>query len=523
MAGFVIEFAEGERKGQRVPVSGALLLGRSRSASLAFVAPEVSGRHLQVELRDGGCVLTQLGSGKTWVNGDAVAPGAERTLALGDSVAFAGGNAFSVEAGKDGAVDDIATDPGDGGQATAAEMTGATSALPAAPPVPAVVQQVPPPPEAPDTVGGDDGGTLDADDETQAMATRAFTEEEEKKLRSSDKAVARKRTFLVLGAAVFAAAVIGGSWLVSINQIENPLTWPLGPDGKAMYFDKFVDLGGASAQGEFGFYAPGGAGLTVDEQPERVCIATHFGKRQDVPCRLTLERERAVDHLTRNSAQGFALWREKKMAEGGAWNFDVEPGLSFIGDENGVPYRIARYSREEGGVSWFGFAQYLKMYDWELVLLKEIPASERYRGEYLLAGTRFFLVQPSFVRAYWEPDGTVPNRSADELLGEAEKWLAPAETPGQQLSRVLNLLTDALSLALAKGDDANYKRGMALLLELRRRQNVELNNRLIAIKREKAADRIKLAAELTKRCLDVFSDESDKRCHDLRHGVGLDD
>lgn len=520
-----IAFIEGERKGERVPLTGPLLMGRSSKAGLLFSAPEVSGRHLQVEWRGKELVLTQMGSGKTWLKGDVVAPGAERVLKPGDTVAFAGGNAFVLEM-DDSDSDELATDP-EGERTTAAAQTGPTVMASAAVAGPSRAAA----PDDDDDVddatsdgtdaGTRDAGTQDADDETQVMKTRAITEEEENRLRQSDKISARKRMCLVAGAAVFAVAVIGGAWLFSVTQIENPLTWPAGADGRPMYHDTFVDLDGAREKGEFGFFAPGSDALKVDEQMAYIRVTTRLGRRQDVPCRITLERGQAAEHLEQSREQGFARWRERKMAEGGSWSFEVEPGIFFVGAENGVPYQRAAYSREEGGVSWFGYAQYMKVRDWEIVLLKELPTSERYRGDYLLAGTTFFLARPSFVEAHWEPDGVVPNRSEDDMLKEVEKWLAPDETPGQQLKRVQELVVRALTLACKKKNAENYKRAMALLLELRRRQNVELNNRLIAIRRERATGRDKVAAALTKQCLDVFSDENDKRCHDLRRGIGL--
>jgi hypothetical protein len=260
----------------------------------------------------------------------------------------------------------------------------------------------------------------------------------------------------------------------------------------------------------------------VDEKtPGRVRLVSVFGQRRDVPCRLTLELAQSPELLAVGREAGFAAWREKKISGGGQWGFELENTLRFIGDGNGIPYRVASFRHTEDGETWFGFAQYLKYRDREIVLLKEIPSSEGYRGERILKGTAFFLASQAFVEAHWEPDGKVPGRPLDELLGEAEKLLAPAETAGRQLRVLADTLRQALTLALARNDAAAYDKARAMLLELRNRQASELNNSLIEIHRERATGRDKAAALLTKACLDVFNDPDDKRYHSLRRGEGL--
>lgn len=525
MSDFVITFTNGERRGQVVPVAEPLLLGRSRSADLQFTAPDVSGKHLRVEVRDGVALLTQIGSGRTWVNGSAVVPGKEHVLAVKDAVTFAGGNAFTVLQAAARGADDAPTDSG-GTRCgkTAVDATVKTSG------VGVVSVSGEKPTEAP--VDHENwglpqihtySGTQDDDEETQAMLTRALLPEEEQRLRDIDRLAERKRIQMCLSLVAVVGAAITGAWFYSRNQTENPLTWPVDASGEAVYADQMVDLEGSGKKNVFGFFAPGGSHVKVDERPEQVRLETRVGKRQDVPCRITLERAKSLENLTRSREQGFAAWKERKIGEGGQWTFETIPGIQFVGQENGVPYLTAKYTRDDKGVSWSGLAQYMRIHDWELVLLKEIPKSEWYRGAKLMEDNNFILIKQSFVKEYWEAEGGVPKRRAGDLLDDAAKLLAPSVTPGLQLNSVNKLLKDALVVSVASGDQEANDRATGLLLELRRRQNAEFNNWLISIKEEKAAKRDKQAAYLTKMCLDVFSDENDKRYHDLRRGDGLEE
>ena len=505
MEGFVIEFVEGERKGQTVLVAETLLLGRSHSAGVQLSAPEVSGKHLQLEVRGGVCMLSQKGSGRTWLNGEPVAPGAERAVKAGDKVALAGGNAFRVLS----AEAEEADFPTAGGECPAADSQSGGGLTSATRGSAGGVFQVD------DGTGGVDTGTLD-ESGTQEMYTVAYTPEAEAALAEKSKAAARKRvTWGVVAAALLAATAGGGAW-VSKSRTENPLTWPVGADGKAMYFDKWVDIGDPGLAETCGFFTPGSGVLNVDEQPDAITVETRIGKRQDVPARFSLMRNRSPGNLTTDREKGFAAWREKRIAEG--WTFELLSGIKFTGRENGVPYRVAKYTRNHGGMSWSGFAQYLKFRDWEWVLLKEIPDAEWYRGKDLLGETAFLLTKPAFVAAYWEPDGTVPRRPVESLLDDAARALAPEETSGQMLGNAMNMLRGALTLALARDDRAAAVRGMKLLQELRRRQTAEYNDRLREFELAKGTGRIKLARSLRTTFWMVFSDENDKRYHDLRNG-----
>jgi len=525
MSFFVIEFTKGDHKGQRVAVTAPLLLGRSHSAGVLLTAPDVSGKHLQLEVRGETLVLQQKGSGKTWLNDEPVAPGTERVLKAGDRVSLAGDNAFSVRI-SDAAEEEVPT----AAAGPFGEETSATKAL-----LDAENRTQDEPPEKPvfssdaeavssfcarDSETQVDAGTWAADDETQAIGTLAFTPEIEESLFKKNKAAARRRFWLLGVLVAGVSTLVGiGAWY-SKNLVENPLTWPVDAAGQEMYFDKWVDLGDPALPEVFGFFTPDGAARKVNEQSDAIAVDTHIGKRQEVPCRFRLERVRSQENLTKARERGFAEWREKKIVEG--WRFEVLSGIRFAGRDGGVPYQVAKYTRTDNGTSWSGFAQYLKFRDWDFILRIEVPDAEWYRGETLLAETPFFLVKPAFVAEYWEPDGTTPRRSVEDLLEDVSKALSPQETPGQMLGTVMKLLRDALTLALVREDEKAYARGTKLLHELKRRQSAEYNDRLREFELAKGTQQIKRARALRTAFLGVFNDENDQRYHELRNGSLLE-
>ena len=526
---FVITFTEGEHQGETVPVREALLLGRSREAGVRFTAPDTSGKHIRLEDRDGELVLVQVGSGKTSLNGDPVAPGAARPLKVGDSVMFAGGNVFSVEK----MADDEVEDPPTAAAPTDGEDLSATRVGAFAPQVAAVASDTgnrqdsatastasEEDEEEEGVTQGEVTGTLDSENGTQVLGTLAYTPEVEEALARRHKVAARKRITIASVIAVTVLVVIGiGAWL-SQNRHENPLTWPLGVDGRPVFFNKMVDIGDPALEDTFGFFTPGSTALKVHEQPDGVIVETRVGKRQDVPARFVFERARTMENLAKNRERGFADWREKKIAEG--WRFEVLPGNRFSGRDSGVPYQLAKYTRGGGDAPWSGFVQYMKFRDWEFAVLAEVPDAEWYRGEKVLSESTYYLMRPSFVAVHWEPDGIAVRRSLEDILNDVEKVLAPEETPGQMLGTVTGMLRSALTLALAKGDETATVRGTKLLQELRRRQTIEFNDRLREFELANGTRQIKRARGLRTTFLSVFNDENDKRFYDLRSGSLLE-
>jgi|GEM_PF-1816888 len=600
-----IQFVSGEYKDEFRELSEGtpMILGRSRSASFRFSAPDISGKHLELTLLPSGDVaIKNLSSHRTDVNGNALSEGEAVILSDGDRVAFGDTNAFIVsslptgmtteEGAPDGptcatnfaleaevkammpsaasvpksvvppasfGVDEAKTEiPGEDAPIVSrktdvpvaasrvaapapveddatvipeaprqvkstpapapSRAPAAPSRAPAAPsraPAPKRVTPTPPPPsdaedeEIKTAQADDDGG----DNETMMMQTRVATMEEMDLLRKTRKPKVNKRVIWLAAAMGAAAFLVGTRYVVSKTNIENPLTWPM--DG-----DKFNDeiiVPDIGMDNDFILYFPRYRSMQVVKESNRIMAMTRLGKRRDVPCRVLFNMNKSMDNLSLNRAKGFKAWQDKMMALGGQWNFDGDSNAHFRGKENGLPYQMARYTRSVEKVAWFGVVMYIKDRDWEIIVQKEIPSSERYRGESLLIDTPFISVTPRYVLNHWEPGDVTFQMTVPEMLSEARLMLNRTVATPRMWPHILDLLRNILGTSLRSNDMATYTAAMELLRDLRNKQSQWLNNQKISYFGAIAKNLPKLAATIRQDCLAVFSDEDDFRCHQLRN------
>lgn len=253
------------------------------------------------------------------------------------------------------------------------------------------------------------------------------------------------------------------------------------------------------------------------KEPNRIMAMTRLGKHRDVPCRVIFHMNKSVENLSMNRGKGFKAWQDKMMAAGGQWNFDVDPNVHFRGKEHGFPYQMARYTRSVDKEAWFGVVMYMKDRDWELILQKEIPSSERYRGELLLVDTPFMSVAFRYVMNHWEPGDVTFDMPVQEMMNEAKLMLNRAVPTPRMWPHILDLIRNVMVISLRENDMATYSTAMDLLRDLRTKQSQWLNNQKISYFAAQAKNLTKLAATIRQDCLTVFSDEDDFRCHQLRN------
>lgn len=588
---YQIQFVSGECKGdsQELMEGVPVILGRSRSATLRFTAPDISGKHLELTvLPSGDVALKNLSSHRTEVNNQALAEGEAVILGVGDCVTFGDTTAFVLGAlsGRGAPVEDAADGVTCETKFSPVENlkvmmpSGASASKAAAPRGPApsdeakteipeddapaasagatylgaetvadasliandndrtvipqpVVEEKPKPkpflsrirpaqvivPEPLPQAEAEEGQTAQVDDEddneTMIMSTRVATMEEMDMLRKTRKPKVNKRVIWLTAALVISAGIVGTSYVVSQTNIENPLTWPM--DG-----DKFNDevvVPNIGVDNDFILYFPKYKNMQVDKKPNRIMAMTRLGKRRDVPCRILFYMNKSLDNLLLSRPKGFKAWQDKMMAAGGQWNFDVDSDIHFSGKENGLPYQMARYTRSVDKEAWFGVVMYIKDRDWELILQKEIPSSERYRGESLLVDTPFISVSPRYVLNHWEPGEVTFNMSVQDMLSEARLMLNRTVATPRMWPHILNLLRNIMATSLRTNDMATYPIAMDLLRDLRTKQSQWLNNQKISYFGAQAKNLTKLAATIRQDCLTVFSDEDDFRCHQLRNDI----
>lgn len=429
---------------------------------------------------------------------------------------------------EDAAVDPNKTDPsgaeGGGGVAPPEdeERTEIPDAVPPEKPAPASFwaraprrATAAPPPEAADD---DESKTStsageDVDNETMIMQTRVATMDEMELLRKTRKPKMNKWVIWLAASLAISAFLVGTTYVVSQTNIENPLTWPM--DG-----DRFNDEVIAPDIGfdkDFILYFPRYRSMQVVKESNRIMAMTRLGKRRDVPCRVIFSMNKSLDNLSLSRAKGFKSWQDKMMATGGQWNFDEDPKVHFRGRENGLPYQMARYTRSVDKMAWFGVVMYIKDRDWELIVQKEIPSSERYRGEMLLVETPFISVTPRYVMNHWEPGEVTFQMTVPEMLSEAKIMLNRTVATPRMWPHILDLLRNILAASVRANDETTYATAMDLLRDLRTKQSQWLNNQKISYFAAQAKNLPKVAATIRQDCLTVFSDEDDYRCHQLRN------
>jgi len=202
------------------------------------------------------------------------------------------------------------------------------------------------------------------------------------------------------------------------------------------------------------------------------------------------------------------------MRKGGKWNFDSISEVQFKGQNNGVPYQTVKYSRAVNNKSWFGIACYMKFRDWEFVLLKEIPAEERWRGERLLERETCISVSPAFVEKHWEYHGSILSAPLDNMLEEARSMLdrtSPAMWP-----QISEMLISVMVRSLRDNDIINFEKAQNMIFELRQKQTKWLNAEKIEYFNALAKNRYKDAQRIRENCRSMFSDENDQRFHFIR-------
>jgi len=372
------------------------------------------------------------------------------------------------------------------------------------------VQATPEPDEAKTSQAPDEDGD---DNETMMMQTRVATMEEMDLLRKTRKPKVNKWVIWLAAGMAASAFLVGTSYMVSQTNIENPLTWPM--DGEK-YNDEVIypDIG---VDKDFILYFPRHRSMQIKKEPNRITAMTRIGKRRDVPCRVIFSMNKSVDNLSLSRMKGFKAWQDRMMASGGQWNFDEDKNVYFRGRENGLPYQLALYTRSVDKLAWFGVVMYIKDRDWEIVVQKEIPSSERYRGEALLVSTPFISVAQRYVVNHWEPGEVTFQMTVPEMLSEAKSMLNRTIATPRMWPHILDLLRNILGTSLRTNDMATYEAAMDLLRDLRAKQSQWLNNQKIGYFSAQAKNLTKAAAAIRQDCLTVFSDEDDLRCHQLRN------
>lgn len=508
--------------------SGEWIVGRSRSAGIHLPEPDVSGKHLKLDVVSGLVFAENLSSHGTRL-GDT--PLMERIrLKDGDLLVLSKSTEIRFEIREPGSADSS----GDEGktvipkQEVPDKKAGLTDDGGTKTQLPGIVspEQLPVPdgsaavsPECPDKTTADPNEKEEDIGKTDVMRTRLASLEEMNILRNSDRkrTVGKKLKYILAAAGAVVLLIL----LYSLRPTprEANLTWPRDTAGREL--GDFCDPGsGGYRNGGFSLAFPSIKGKTkITKEPGNIRIETRFGKDASVPLRILFLERQSPDFLSMERKDVFAKLLADLQKGDRHWNLSQISDVFFIGSENGLPCLSCEYRREEEKRSWYGEILFFRTGDKAYMRLAETWVSERARSQNFISNTPFLKISPQYLREHWEggPECVVPGANTAAMLDEVSRHLskqAPFEWARTDL-----LIRIVLTEGLRTGNQAEQKTALAQLQRLRVMQSVWYNSQKIqynVAKLEKNKHRENAVLEL---CKTVFSSPDDLRYFTLRRNV----
>ena len=351
---------------------------------------------------------------------------------------------------------------------------------------------------------------------TAAFGTVIVSPEELQKLivenrKARNLRVYKRIAFFVGGFIAFAVLYF---WLRP--RPETVLTWPLNSAGQ--YDDANLVLDSPLGEGAVKALCPKDRRLTVTSGGTNVTVVeTRLGRARDVPLRLTLICEEAAANLLKSRLQ---LFQEKKasLEEGGGWNFLSVAPPAFLGPDNGVPCHEVQYLRSErdgdATAQWFGHLLFAVHGDCALTFLREIPASEQWRGAPVLARETMLLFDDDVIVTHWEGGPDCRDDPAEDMLSEVDGLLA-LNSP--MLWREAEFLLRSV-LVKCGGEGEVAEQALKRLRKLRAAQKTEFNRLRAQAQSEEAGGVKREDTAAMAEAVRVFSSTDDRRNDLVRKG-----
>lgn len=525
-----IIYANKEKTGEGELHEGQWTAGRSRSAEIRLSEPDVSGKHLKLEVASGTVFAENLSSHGTQLRGGPLAGRVK--LEDGDLLVLSKSTEIRIEiptenGGSSSSGEGKTVIPASGkiNENTAVpEIDNETrTRIPGAEPVSSSgasesVSSVSPATDAAKTGAGAEDKPGDVQ-KTDVMRTRLASLEEMNLLRNSDRKRTVGKKLKYVAAAVGAVALLILLYSLRPTPREASLTWPTDSEGREQ--GAFLDPGnGGYKAGGFSLAFPSIEGKTkIEKKPGHILIETWFGRDASVPLRIHFLEKRSPEFLTLERKEVFARLLADLQKEDRHWNLSQISDVFFIGSENGLPCLSCEYRREEDKRSWYGEILFFRTGDRAYMRLAETRVSERARGQNFISNTPFLKISTQYLREHWEgcPECASPGESTAVMLNEVSRHLskqAPFEWARTDL-----LLRTVLAESLRTGNSADEKSALSQLRRLRTMQTVWYNSQKIqynAAKLEKDHHRENSVLEL---CKTVFSSPDDLRYFTLRRNV----
>ena len=480
-ANYRIRFLTGELAGRVFAVrNSGTLIGRRRDADIRPGGMDIGVEHVTlIPQSDHGVLLHVHGNESARVNGDEVVGEADFLLVPGADVCIGKELTFVLE-------EDDASGEGGGPEGPAEEdAEEATEEL------------------SGETVGEDAaaGGENDAD------CTRYASAAELEELRKFNRSRRWHRRMVLSGGLVLCLLIIGGAYIVSWLQLENPVTWPGEVSGN---FDDGEFRMEIEPDGKCLVYYPKTPMTITKSDGNNHEIMTALGKNMDVPFHLVFTVATVPDGFRTTRQKSFDDWR-KRVSEQEGFAFLDEPQQEFYRPtESGFPYYRLSYIRQDKNFRWQGYASYMRYHDKELVLLREVPAGHFWRAERVLQRFGAFVVSPAMVDHYWEIPEERMTEDSTRLLQRASFELRKniAATVWDDVDWMLRTL---LCRAYETNDPVLTAAVVPLWREFREKQQVWYSQCCLAFQTYQTAGNSEGMNRIINECLRRFPSPDDHR------------
>ena len=505
---------------------GEHLAGRSHTADIRLTSPDISGKHLKLEVVPDGVFAENLSSHGTSRKG--VPLSGRVKLEDGDVLTLSPSTELHFEIRETGGGSGSASS--DGGECETVipgsippPESSVPSPAPAEPAKPedrdrTVIPGAEPQESNPDAAkGGSEPDAADAQ-KTDVMHTRLASLEEMNLLRKVDRKRATGKVFKYVFVVLLITVAVILLYTLRSAPKEANLSWPVDAEGHEL--GAFADPGnGGHKAGAFSLAYPSIKGKTTLSRKGGVTeISTWFGKDGSVPLRIFFIQKKSDTFLTRDRKSVFASMIADLQKDNRHWNLAQISDVFFIGSGNGLPCLSCEYRREADGKSWYGDILFFRTGNRAFIRLAETIVSERARGQNFISGTPFLKFSPQYLQKHWEGyPGWKGGANPDIMLDEVSRHLSK-QAPFEW-QRTYLLLQNILMDSITTGNRSMEKTALTQLQRLRAMQDIWYNSQKIQYQSAQLNNDRHQENAVLELCKTVFSSPDDLRYFTLRRNV----
>lgn len=543
------------------PSGHPVLVGRSHAADLRLSEPDVSGRHVEFALEDGGAVLRVLSRFSLHLNANELTTGQQAVVKAGDTVSIGARMRLRVDAvprrvepPTEEFVGDVMDDAplammeessrtGSGFGTNAETRLADMETVAVSPETGTFATRVPDeetfatrvPDEGTFATRVPDGFTAAGDEETTSGGEADKTRELETRPGSMEEILAMKAAlasknkrhklsylFLFVLFAAFLAAVM---LVTGISRETDRMSIPKLTNGE-YDLHKWV-YRGESGQPLLYVEYPGNDNLTFEYLPgsNGVQVLSYMGRERDVPFFLQFEIVDRPSELKMGLEESVRAWMRRTEESGLKCMFDenelasletqffedVYPGSCEAPTLYGVRFVRLEYKRPwPNGEFYHGVLIYFRRGSTVFTLRREIPDGMWVRGGRQLLEESNLAVFANFSKSYWESPGEkdLPlGESVAALMERADTALSTQRASGWVAAKKV------LDAALIKTWNENPKSRdvvMAKLAGYREILRVFYNERLNKYETPQSVGDVKEMQSVRRDCLQIFQDKSER-------------